>query len=107
MTAAAKAIPNFAGVKFTDTNLEMGVQSVVVDGGVHSVFLGCDFVLAGAFALGFDSSIATGLNVLPRLCCRILSSVQEGRVEDARAAQLLLNQAAQAITKNGKRSSTN
>lgn len=102
MGAAAQAIPTFAGIKFTDTNLEMGIQCVAVDGGAHSVFLGCDYVLAGAFALGFDSSIATCLNLLPGLCNRILGSVQKGDVQDARAAQNTLNKAAQAITKNGK-----
>ncbi|KAK3911015.1 N-acetylneuraminate lyase [Frankliniella fusca] len=102
MSAAAQAIPTFAGIKFTDTNLEMGIKCVRQDGGAHSVFLGCDYVLAGAFALGFSSSIATCLNLLPRLCNRILDSVQRGSVLEAREAQDTLNKAAQAITKNGK-----
>lgn len=102
MTSAARAIPTFAGIKFTDTNLEMGIKCVRQDGGAHSVFLGCDYVLAGAFALGFSSSIATCLNLLPRLCNRILQAVQKGSVLEAREAQDTLNKAAQAITKNGK-----
>ncbi|XP_034246070.1 N-acetylneuraminate lyase-like [Thrips palmi] len=102
MEAAGSALPMFAGIKFTDTNLEMGVHCVAAGGAAYSVFLGCDYVLAGAFALGFNSAIATSLNVLPGLCARILQDVKTGRVEEARLAQNTLNRAAQAITLNGK-----
>lgn len=102
MEAAGRVMPSFAGIKFTDTNLEMGVKCVAAGGGAFSVFLGCDYVLAGAFALGFDSAIATSLNILPGLCGRILQEVKSGSVEKGRLAQNTLNRAAQAITENGE-----
>lgn len=102
MEAAAVAIPTFAGVKFTDTNLEMGVKCLGAGGGALRVFLGCDYVLAGAFALGLDSAIATSLNILPGLCGTILQEAQAGSAEKARLAQNTLNRAAQAVTENGK-----
>lgn len=59
--------------------------------------------MAGAFVLGFDSSIATTLNVFPQLGLGILKSVlQDGDVEEAKNQQEKLNRAIEIVTKNGR-----
>lgn len=58
-------------------------------------------VMAGAFSLGFDSAIATSLNMFPYLGLNILKSVQESNVEEARENQTKLNKAIEIITRNG------
>lgn len=64
LEAAENEIPNFCGIKYTSGNLEEG--SMCLSPG-RSVFLGCDTVLCGALALGFDSACMTSLNIWPRL----------------------------------------
>lgn len=57
--------------------------------------------MAGAFVLGFDSSIATTLNMFPQLGLGILKSVQNGNVGEARHLQNTLNKAIGVVTRNG------
>lgn len=57
--------------------------------------------MAGAFVLGFDSAIATTLNVFPQLGLDILKSVQDGNVQKARNLQNKLNNSIEIVTKNG------
>ena len=45
LTTAAREIPTFAGLKFTDTNLDEGTQCLSVEDGNLGFFLGCDQVL--------------------------------------------------------------
>lgn len=94
-------IPNFVGIKYTDKNMEQGFRAIKANDGKFSVFLGCDQVMAGAFVLGFDSAIATTLNVFPQLGIEILKSVQDGNVKQAREYQNKLNEAIEVVTRNG------
>lgn len=57
--------------------------------------------MAGAFVLGFDSAIATTLNVFPQLGLGILKSVQDGDISQARNLQNKLNKAIEIVTRNG------
>jgi dihydrodipicolinate synthase/N-acetylneuraminate lyase len=58
-------------------------------------------VLAGAFALGFDSAIATSLNMLPRANIKILEAMRNSRPSEALQEQRKLSQAINVITRNG------
>jgi hypothetical protein len=58
-------------------------------------------VLAGALALGFDSAIATSLNMLPRASIDILEAMRNNRPKEALQEQRKLSQAINAITCNG------
>nr|CAD7442280.1 unnamed protein product [Timema bartmani] len=99
LTAASKKIPTFSGAKYTDTNLEEGSHCILVED--TSVFLGCDHVLAGAFTLGFDSAIATTLNMFPSYSLNILEAVEKGDTVKAKAEQRKLTAAIFAVTRNG------
>lgn len=57
--------------------------------------------MAGAFVLGFDSAIATSLNMFPQLGLGILKSVQDGNIKEAREYQNKLNKAVEIVTRNG------
>lgn len=94
-------VPTFVGIKYTDKNMEQGYRAIKANDGKFSVFLGCDQVMAGAFVLGFNSAIATTLNMFPQLGLDILKSVQDGNVKEAREFQNQLNGAIKIVTKNG------
>lgn len=58
--------------------------------------------MAGAFAMGFDSAIATTLNIIPQYSIQILEAIEANKLEEAREVQNRLSEACSIITKNGK-----
>ncbi|XP_046997973.1 N-acetylneuraminate lyase-like isoform X1 [Schistocerca americana] len=101
LEAALKEIPTFAGAKYTNTNIEEAIQCLLVNNGDVSVFLGCDQVLAGAATLGYNSTIATTLNMLPGPAQKIFESIKKGDAHEAHKQQMILNQAIKAMTRYG------
>ncbi|XP_019868861.1 N-acetylneuraminate lyase isoform X2 [Aethina tumida] len=97
----AGKIPNFRGIKFTSNNLDEGMQAVKANNGQFAVFLGADTLLAGALALGFDSAIATSLNIFPQYSVQIMEACKASRLEEAKKTQEKLTAACSIITKNG------
>ncbi|KAK4885262.1 hypothetical protein RN001_001533 [Aquatica leii] len=94
-------ISTFSGIKFTSTVLDEGYAAVTANDGKYSVFLGADTVMAGAYALGFDSAIATTLNIFPQYGQQILQCIKDGNITEAQSKQSDLNSAIGIITKNG------
>uniref|UniRef100_A0A336M1U9 N-acetylneuraminate lyase n=1 Tax=Culicoides sonorensis TaxID=179676 RepID=A0A336M1U9_CULSO len=94
-----KKIPEFAGIKYSNGDLEQ--ISPAVNSGV-TVFIGSDMILCSALALGFDSSIMTTLNICPEISVNILNAVKSGKMEDAKKMQWNLNERVSEITGNGK-----
>ncbi|KAK7866729.1 hypothetical protein R5R35_003150 [Gryllus longicercus] len=101
LAAASAKIPSFAGAKYTHTDLQEGVRCLKVNGGDISMFLGCDEILAGAFVLGFDSAIATTLNMVPDPSLKILAAIKNNSNKDARDQQIKLNELIRIMTRNG------
>jgi len=62
----------------------------------------CVQVLAGAFALGCDSAIATSLNMLPSPSFKILTAMKNDRASEALQEQKRLSDVIRVITHNGK-----
>lgn len=67
----------------------------------HRYIFFCIQVLAGALALGFDSAIATSLNMLPRASIEIVEAMRNNYPKEALQEQRKLSQAINAITRNG------
>ncbi|KAL3287915.1 hypothetical protein HHI36_002371 [Cryptolaemus montrouzieri] len=101
MKAIVDVVPTFCGIKFTSTCLDEGHSAHQVYDGNYPVFLGADNVLAGAFTLGFDSAIATTLNILPQLSIDILNAINISDLKKARDRQEKLNTIIEIITQNG------
>lgn len=97
MELARKKIPSFTGIKFTSGDLEKGIQCLK-----HGqVFLGSDTILTGALALGFTNAIMTSLNINPEISLKIISLMEQGRIEDAREQQNILNQFVEGALRTG------
>lgn len=94
-------IENLRGMKFTSTNLEEGAACLTLEK-TPIVFLGADTIMAGAFQLGFDSVIATTLNMIPKPSINMMNHVRDGNSSMALKCQRKLTEAVDIITKNGK-----
>lgn len=101
LTESIGQIPTFHGIKFTSIALDEGIAATKANGGKYAVFLGADQLMAGAYALGFDSAIATTLNMFPQYGVKILESVKQSKMEEARKTQDLLTDICGIVTKNG------
>ncbi|XP_067002877.2 N-acetylneuraminate lyase [Anabrus simplex] len=101
LNAAAAEIPTFCGAKFTHTDLQEGARCLEAAGGNLSLFLGCDQIMAGAYILGFDSAIATTLNMLPGPSQKILAAVKNNNNSEALQEQRKLTKAIDVMTRNG------
>jgi len=62
----------------------------------------CVQVLAGAFALGCDSAIATSLNMLPSPSFKMLAAMRNDHASEALQEQKKLSDVIRVITHNGK-----
>ncbi|KAJ8925400.1 hypothetical protein NQ315_009232 [Exocentrus adspersus] len=94
-------IPTFHGIKYTSNDLSGGAAALRANDGKYAVFLGADTLLAGAFTMGFDSAIATTLNIWPQYAVQILEAIKANKVEEAREIQNRLSAACSIVTKNG------
>lgn len=82
------ALPNVAGVKFTDFDL---YRMSLVKRPERSIFNGRDEVLAAGLLMGADGGIGTFYNLAPELFVRIYSAATAGRWEEARTIQQRVN----------------
>ena len=82
------ALPNVAGVKFTDFDL-FRMSSLARSG--RTLFNGRDEVLAAGLLMGAHGGIGTFYNLLPELFVEIYEAATAGRWDDARAAQQRVN----------------
>ncbi|KAK9505352.1 hypothetical protein O3M35_009432 [Rhynocoris fuscipes] len=99
---ACEEIPTFAGIKFTHTNLEEGARCVQIGKEKDvAIFLGADQLLSAATILGFDSAIATTLNMWPELLIDIQRNVNNGNTDKAMALQEKLTKRINQIIKHG------
>ncbi|KAB0804343.1 hypothetical protein PPYR_01313 [Photinus pyralis] len=95
------SIPTLSGIKFTSTVLDEGYAALKACNERFTVFLGSDTVMAGAYALGFESAIATTLNMLPQFGQQIVQCIKDGNIKEAQEKQNDLNSALEIIAKHG------
>ena len=84
-------VPNFSGIKFTDTNLYLFQQLVDLSGGCLNAITGPDEMCAAGMIMGSDGAIGSTYNIMPRIFCGMYQAFQERRVQDAMKAQTSAN----------------
>ncbi|CAG9766234.1 unnamed protein product [Ceutorhynchus assimilis] len=94
-------IPSFHGIKYTSNDLSEAYNALKAADGRYAVFLGADTLVQPAFALGFDSVIATGLNFLPEHFVKLVALVKENKIVEARNVQAKITAAVKAVSKHG------
>ncbi|CAL7943933.1 unnamed protein product [Xylocopa violacea] len=94
-------IPNFVGIKFSSPNLEEAAQALRANNNKFVTFLGNDQLINASCALGADSFITTGSNVVSELVLETLAEAKAGNVLKAREKQQRLTSVIVTIAKYG------
>jgi N-acetylneuraminate lyase len=84
---ARRRIPQFAGVKYTNTDLVQMQACVQLDNGAFKVLHGFDETLLAGVVLGASGAIGTTYNFAPQLYQRMLKLIAAGDVQSARREQ--------------------
>ena len=64
---AMQAVPNFSGVKFTDSNFYFFQRLVQLGGGRLNLISGPDEICLGGMVAGSDAAIGSTYNIMPKL----------------------------------------
>jgi N-acetylneuraminate lyase len=88
MARAAERIPNFAGLKFTSSNLMEYQLCRALHDGAFDLPFGFDEMLLGALALGASGAVGSGFNFAAPIYRRLLQAFAAGDLPAARAEQL-------------------
>ncbi|MEE2995073.1 MAG: dihydrodipicolinate synthase family protein [Gemmatimonadota bacterium] len=89
--AAMETVPNFAGVKFTDTNFYKFQQLIDLSHGTLNAITGPDEMCIAGMAMGSDGAIGTTYNIMPRLYVDMYEAFHAGRVPEAMEMQVNAN----------------
>jgi len=98
---AMQAVPNFAGVKFTDTNFYFFQQLIDLAGGRLNMISGPDEMCLAAMVMGSDAAIGATYNIMPRLFVQMRQDFEAGNVRPAMEAQRRANKVISLLFKVG------
>jgi len=101
MRLAAAQIPNFAGMKFTSSDL-MGLQSCLAfGGGKYNILYGTDQVMLATLALGVKGAVGSTYNYAAPVYRRVMAAFNRGDLQTARREQLKSVELTQALLEHG------
>jgi len=95
---AEKEIPNFSGVHFAHTDLDLGT-ALLKQG--RTIILGVETVFLGALVHGFEAFAFTGMNIYPEMIVEIYENVRNNKLHEAMSAQNKLFYRVNEIVKRG------
>ena len=84
---ASRAIPNFAGIKFTHGDLMDYQRCLQWSGGRHELLFGRDEMLLPALALGATGAVGSTYSYAASLYSELIQAFHKGDLETARARQ--------------------
>lgn len=87
LVAATKAIPNFAGIKFTNEDLNDFANCLALAGPGQRIYFGRDEILLASLAMGAQGAIGTTYSFLAPIYRSVVDSVAKGDLAAAQAAQ--------------------
>jgi len=88
---AMATVPNFAGVKFTDTNFYLFQQLVACSDGKINAVTGPDEMCLAGMVMGSDGAIGSTYNIMPRLFVSMYEAFHSGNVQAAMPKQAQAN----------------
>ena len=94
-------VPNFTGIKFTDTNFFMFQQLVDLSDGKLNMITGPDEMCVAGMVMGSDAAIGSTYNVLPRLFVQMRRDFESGDIRDAMEAQKHANRVIRLMFRAG------
>uniref|UniRef100_A0A1B6I5W9 N-acetylneuraminate lyase n=1 Tax=Homalodisca liturata TaxID=320908 RepID=A0A1B6I5W9_9HEMI len=102
LKVAERKVPTMSGIKFTHNNMDEASQCLEVNSENLSVLLGHDQLISTGFFVGFESLIATTLNMFAPLIIEIHQGVKDSKINLVRAKQKQLTTYVNTIIKYGK-----
>ena len=91
---AMENVPNFSGLKFTDSNFYLFQRLVHLAGDRLNIISGPDEICLGGMVAGSDAAIGSTYNIMPRIYVEMRQAFEKG---DIRAAMALQDRANQVI----------
>lgn len=88
MELASREIPTFAGIKFTQVNLDDYAKCVAFDQGSYDILFGVDEMLVDSLPLGAKGWVGSTYNHLAPLYYQVIGHHRSGELEKARALQM-------------------
>jgi len=101
LESAARAVPNFAGLKFSDDDLMDFGQCVAIAGDRYDLFYGRDEMLLPALSIGARAAIGTTYNFAAPLYRRMIEAFDRGDLAKAQALQARSRDLVAAINAHG------
>ncbi len=98
---AMQAVPNFAGIKFTDNDLYLFGQLIDRSGGELNAISGPDQMALPAMVMGADAAIGSTYNIMPRLFLQMRGAFEDGDLAVARECQLKANRVIRLLMEVG------
>lgn len=98
---AMRAVPNFAGIKFTDTNFYLFQQLVDLSEGQLNLITGPDEMCVAGMVMGSDAAIGTTYNVMPKRYVEMRRAFEAGDIRRAMDCQVEANRIISTFIKHG------
>jgi N-acetylneuraminate lyase len=86
---AGTAIPNLAGIKYTDSRIDEYQACLAFEDGRYDILWGLDEMLLGALAVGAQAAIGSTYNIAAPHYLKIMQAFEDGDIKSARQMQLL------------------
>ena len=90
---AMEAVPNFSGLKFTDSNFYLFQRLVQLAGDRLNLISGPDEICLGGMVAGSDAAIGSTYNIMPRIFIEMRAAFAASKIHTAMALQAQANQA--------------
>ena len=89
---AMEAVPNFSGLKFTDSNFYLFQRLVNLAGDRLNIISGPDEICLGGMVAGSDAAIGSTYNIMPKIYVEMRQCFEDGGIRHAMALQDRANQ---------------
>ena len=89
---AMQAVPNFSGLKFTDSNFYFFQRLVQLGGDRLNLISGPDEICLGGMVAGSDAAIGTTYNIMPKLFVEMRQLFEASDIRPAMALQAQANE---------------
>jgi len=89
---AMEAVPNFSGVKFTDSNFYLFQRLVQLAGDRLNLITGPDEICLGGMVAGSDAAIGTTYNIMPKIFLAMRQRFEASDIRPAMALQARANE---------------
>ena len=98
---AMRSVPNFSGIKFTDTNLYFFQRLIDLTNGEINAISGPDEICLAAMVMGSDAAIGSTYNVMPKIFVNMRQAFEIGDMRQAMDLQLHANRVITVLIAHG------